>query len=476
MGETIGEKTAVAEVSPASQDDAHAKCSFLASFSREEEQRIMSKVNRRFCLLIGVMYLIKSMDMSNAASVKVLQVGQPSNILNELNMTADQFNWVQSIYYISYIIFEVPSNLLLKKMTPKLWQTRIFLTWGAVLACHAAVRNRQGLIGVRFILAMLETGFFPGILTQLNSWYRTDEVAKPIAWLLSIHQGSSIVGSLLCYAISYMNGMRGMSAWRWVFLLEGLLTVLFSGIIYLVLPDYPKSPSSNKWLTRREQEFIEARLSSDAPKTNDSAFDRDEIFATLKSPTQWSFTLSQLLVNIASYALMWYLPTITTSLGFTSLPSNQLLNIPPAAIGAIGIIIAAWINNAGMIVGFILFFTVSSPGALYAACMIGSFFTSTYYILFLAWRSATMKGSTGTAFAWGLQNCLGQVGGVIGPQLFQSKWAYNRYKNSFAIAVASVIAAIFANLWSWWLTNNSEKNILQEARARRGEKRADNEV
>lgn len=100
-------------------------------------------------------------------------------------------------------------------MTPRLWQTRIFFTWGIVLACQAAVQNRQGLLALRFLLAVLETGSYPGILTQLNSWYPSDEMATPVMWLLGISQCSSIVGSLLCYGISYMDGIRGLSAWRW---------------------------------------------------------------------------------------------------------------------------------------------------------------------------------------------------------------------------------------------------------------------
>lgn len=115
----------------------------------------------------------------------------------------------------------------------------------------------------------------------------------------------------------------------------------------------------------------------------------------------------------------------------------------------------------GMIIAFILFFAVSATPGLYVACMLGTFFVNIYYIPFISWRSATMRGATGTAFAWGLQNSIGQLGGVIGPQLFQSKWAYNRYKNSFAIALAGVVAAIGTNLACWWWTNKQEKEELE---------------
>ncbi|CAG7976259.1 unnamed protein product [Penicillium salamii] len=328
-------------------------------------------------------------------------------------MSANQYNWVSSIYTIAYIIFETPSNLLLKRFTPRLWQTRIFLSWGIVLACQAAVKNQQGLLALRFLLAILETGSYPGILTQLNSWYPSDEMDKPAAWLLGISQCSSIFGSLLCYGISYMDGVRGLSAWRWVFIIEGIITILFSGIIFLALPDYPKSPRSNKWLSPREQNFIEARLGDRAPKTEDAPFSMQEVLEAIRSPIQWLFTFSQMLINLGMYALTWYLPTLTTSFGYTKLPANQLLNIPPAATGIIGVGMGALIlpqavasrpaqlmyvspigmvrccslhriYNAGIILSFILFFTVSATAGLYVACMLGTFFINIYYIPFIS--------------------------------------------------------------------------------------------
>ncbi|KAJ5915143.1 hypothetical protein N7454_011255 [Penicillium verhagenii] len=459
MSEVDIYKTPVVKATPTDREE------FLASFSPEEEKRVRQKVDKRFFVLIGLMYMVKLVDSNNVSSIKVLQEGQPSNILNELNMSANQYNWVSSVFTIAYIIFEAPSNLLLKKMTPRLWQTRIFLSWGIVLGCQAAVQNRQGLLALRFLLAILETGSYPGILTQLNSWYPSHEMARPVAWLLGISQCSSIVSSLLCYGISYMDGVQGLSAWRWVFIIEGIITVLFSGVVYLVLPDYPKSPRSNKWLSQREQDYLEARLGDLAPKAADPAFSTQEVIATLKSPIQWSFTFSQMLINLGMYALQWYLPTLTTSFGFTSLPKNQLLNIPPAA--AVSRPIQLMVYNTGIIVSFILFFTVSAPAGLYVACMLGTFFVTIYYIPFISWRSATMTGATGTAFAWGLQNSIGQIGGVIGPQLFQSKWAYNRYKNSFGIALAGVIAAIGANIACWWLTKDQEKETLEVAQTKR---------
>ncbi|KAK8218782.1 MFS transporter [Phyllosticta capitalensis] len=456
------------------------KKSFLASFSASEDKQIMRKVDRRFLVIIGMIYLIKNVDYLNAANVKVLQVGQSRNVLNELHMNADQYNWVQSLYFIGNILFEVPCNLLLKKVSPRNWQTRIILSWGTVLACHAAVRNKEGYYAARFFLGMMEAGMFPGLVVQLCSWYRSDEMGKPIMWLFGIQNTSGIVSSLLAYGISYMNGIGGLSAWRWVYLLEGLATIVFALAVFLILPDYPKSPRSNQWLTPREQEYLEARLSVNAPKTADPAFRKEEMFAALKDQRTYAFMLAQFLTNFAGYGLQWMLPTVTTDLGFASLPRNQLLNIPPAAGSVLGIIFAGWflkrayvprpafliLLGTGMLVFFILLAALKNSVAIYVAVTLGTSFYGTWFIPFWAWRSASLKGATGAAFGLAFQNCIGQVGGVVAPQLFQSKFAYNGYKTPFAVCAGATAGAWLASLWAWWLTRHLEWDVMRIRRLR----------
>ncbi|TVY15200.1 MFS transporter prlL [Lachnellula arida] len=461
-------------------DVAVDRIAFLSSFSPEEDKAIRRKVDWRFLWLIGMMYIIKNIDYTNAASVKVLQVGKPSNILKQLKMSADDYNWVQSIYFISYIVFEVPSNLLLKKMSPRNWQFRIILSWGIVLACHAAVKNKKGLYTARFFLGMMEAGMFPGIAAQLCSWYRSDEMGKPIMWMFGFQNCSGIVGSLLAYGISYMDGLCGMSAWQWVYLLEGIGTILFAIVVFFVLPDYPKSPRSNKWLTPREQEYLELRLSENAPKTEDAAFNTAEILESLRNPRTYAFMLSQILINLGGYGLSWQLPTVTTSLGFAGLPRNQLLNIPPAAASVLAIIFAGWFQKrayttrpafimficAGALVFFIVLACTRDKYAVYIACVFGTMFYSVYFIPFWAWRSSTLAGTTGTAFTLAFQSCVGQVGGVIGPQLFRSKYAHNGYKVPFAICAAAIGVGWLASAWTWWLTRNVEWDVRRIRRLR----------
>ncbi|KAF1851996.1 high-affinity nicotinic acid transporter [Cucurbitaria berberidis CBS 394.84] len=460
------------------RDDPEAKAAFLSTFTAEEEKRIMEKVHKIFFLLTGLMFLIKQIDQNNATNVRVLQVGKPSNIMKELKMTSNEYNWVGSIYGIAYIIFEAPSNLLLKRFSPHNWQARIFLSWGIITACHAAAKKKQDLLAMRFLLGMFEAGMFPGLLAQFQAWYRPDEMGRVVAYFFCWSAVSGMVSALLAYGISYMDGLAGLSAWRWIYILEGIATILFSGVVWYFLPDFPKSPRSNRWFTEREQEFIETRLPESAPMTSDPNFSSKEIKTVLSEWLIWSFMLSQTLVNLGGYALTWYLPTVITRLGFVGLPRNQLLLLPPFFAAACGLLFSAWFMErawivrpayimfilSGMVICFVLFFTINDRVGIYIACVLGNLFYQSYFSPFWAWRSATLVGSTGTAFTLGLQSGIAQLGGVVGPQLFQSKWAYNGYKKSFAIAASFTIAGWVANLGTWWLTRNTEYDVMRVRR------------
>lgn len=264
------------------------------------------------------------------------------------------------------------------------------------------------------------------------------------------------------------------------------MTILWGIVVFFVLPDYPKSPRSNKWLTPREQEYLELRLTDNAPRTSDPTFSKREVIACLKDPRTYTFMVSQFMTNFAGYGLSWQLPTITTDLGFAGLPRNQLLNIPPAACSVLGIIAAGWLLKRAYIprpafvlllgtltlVFFTLLDTLSSNVAIYIACVLGTTFYSVWFIPFWSWRSATLTGATGAAFGLAFQNCFGQVGGVIAPQLFLTKYAYNGYKVPFAVCAAMAGGAWLFTAWGWYLTRRLEQDVKNVRRLRLSAERA----
>ncbi|KAK7721258.1 hypothetical protein SLS64_001554 [Diaporthe eres] len=415
------------------QDDERYRHDFLSGFTADDDRRIMRKVDLRFLPLVGFMYLVKQVDYTNAASIKVLQVGQSSNVLTELGMTADQYNWIQTVYFISYVIFEVPSNLVLKKVTPRKWQTRIFLSWGIVVACHAAVQNKEGFYALRFLLGMMEAGFFPGLAAQMcdlapeRRVRPANNVDVCIPELLRYHRVAAHVWYIVygwsagvkrvemvrtpsVFCLGAMNLMNHR-----VFLLEGLATILFS-----------------------EQEYLKLRLPKNAPRTHDPVFSKDEILASIKDPKIIAAVTVLGIIGAASFL-------------------RRAVIVRPLFIQLL---------TAGTLAFFIVLCLPVSRSATYAACVLGTAFYFTYFVPFWAWRSATLTGSTGTAFTLALQTSVAQVGGVIAPQVLPSKWAADGYKKSFIVCSACVAAAAASNAWLWYLTRASEKEVQRVRRLR----------
>ncbi|KAH8805889.1 pantothenate transporter [Xylogone sp. PMI_703] len=429
--------------------------------STDEEKKLLRRVDWHLIPLLSIMYMIKSVDFTNVSNALIMDRGTPHNILNELRMTANQYNLVITMYYIPYILAEAPSNLLLKRVRPSVWQARIMTSWGIVLCCHAAVTNRHGLYAVRFFLGLFEAGLWPGMLLQLCYWYRPDEIAPRVVWVTILGNFSSVISGVLAFAF---NGVHagGLSGWKWLVLTEGIFTVLLGIFTYFFLPDFPATAS---WLSEREKAFIQARLPSNSPRAAEAHFNLNELVTTLKDKRVWLFLLCWAFYTIGTTGLSFYQPTVIANLGFTSIAQTQLLNIPAAVFSVILTLVFGVFANTGRIpqplipLGFmivieacyVVLYTFPNTGGVYAATILAGGLSTAWYTMMWPWRVQTTEGATGSAFAIAFANSYGQIGGAVGPQLFNSRYA-PRYTTSFGIAMGFIGMAIVMNVITWSFT------------------------
>ncbi|CAG9992996.1 unnamed protein product, partial [Clonostachys byssicola] len=424
----------IAVTAPDSTDDEKRKAEyrreFLSSFTPEEERKIMRKVDFHIVLLVGLIYSIKQIDTNNVALVKVMAIGKPTNILNELGITADQYAWVQTAYYVR----SIPPPILLSNLTHCLLDT---------------LRNSRD----------------PYYIAVQNN---ESQLARPMIWVHSIDHFSNIVGQLLAYGMSYLDGNQGLSSWQW-------RTVVFGMFVYLYHPDYPRSPRTSKWLTPREQEFVELRLTANAPRLSDKAFSLQETLAALRDPRLWSFTLMMLCMSTRSYEIAGFLPNIVANLGFVTVPRNLLLLLPGSFLSMIIIISIHFIYKRALVprplccltivtcelLSFIIFLATKKKAAVYAACVLGTMFSHAWGTSW-PWRSSSLKGAIGTA-----------LGGVIGPQIFRSQWAESGYKESYGICVGALGGGFIFGLLCWYLTFDLEKQVRRVKKERNKAARED---
>ncbi|WVQ85841.1 hypothetical protein IAT38_008009 [Cryptococcus sp. DSM 104549] len=479
-----------------SQDDIDKKeayevedenAAIKAKFTPEHEKKLLRQVDLRLLPLLIMAYLLKNLDVNSISYVKVIASGKPTNILNELHISTDYYAWTSTIYTIPFILAEIPSNLFFKKQTPRLHVLRIVVLWSIAAGCHAAAQNGAGLLTARFFLGLFEAGLYPGILLHTTFWYRPDELAVRMAILGLLGQFSGILSALIAYGIENIDGHGNLSAWRWMFLIEGIAGIVLAVPIYFFLPDFPDTA---KWLSPDERLFLVARLPPNAARSSDKTFDRKAIAQVLKDPLLYGFTAIQMFSNLGAYGLSFWLPSIIASFGFTTTQSSQLLNIPPAALGIITTILFAWLSDRtyniprpiyGITTKFIVLgafiglVTVTNKPALYALIIIATVGSSGINAIMMPWRAQSLRGTTNAAFAFAFQNGIAQIGGIIGPQIYRAKYA-PRYTIPYIVCIIFLAASIAAVAVTWYLSSDIEKDTRRVAKLRRQEAKLKNAI
>jgi MFS family permease len=194
-------------------------------------------------------------------------------------MTPDQYNWCLTVFFFTYAAFEVPSNLLLKKLRPSRWLPLIMVAWGVVMTLMGIVQGYSGLLAARIFLGVAEAGLFPGVAVSirqlfrptmclllanprqlqyyLTMWYCRHEIQFRQALFFSAASIAGAFSGLLAFGISKMDGVGGYEGWRWIFILEGIVTVLVAVLAFFVLHDFPETAT---FLTEEERAFVVFRL------------------------------------------------------------------------------------------------------------------------------------------------------------------------------------------------------------------------
>lgn len=222
-----------------------------------EADRVAGRVRRYLLPLLFCMYLVSYLDRVNVGFAAL-----PMNA--ELGLSARQYGLLSGIFFWGYFLFEVPSNLILHRVGARAWIARILITWGTVAAATGFVQSATQLYLARFVLGLAEAGFFPGVLYYLTLWFRRREQAEAIGWLLTALPAASILGGPLSGWILDSVHWLGVSAWRWLLVLEALPAILLGFLTLRCLPD---EPSAARFLTASEQAVLQAALADERTRS-----------------------------------------------------------------------------------------------------------------------------------------------------------------------------------------------------------------
>ena len=223
--------------------------------SKSLEKATLLKISWRIIPFICVLYIFNILDRSNLGFARQAMEG-------DIGLTKAAFDIAYGLFYIGYLIFEIPSNLLLTKIGARIWISRIMITWGLVSILTMFVQDVFQLNAVRILLGVAEAGFFPGIILYLTFWFPARERAKVVALFMVAIAFAGVLGNPLSGLIlQYLNKVAGLSGWQWLFLLEGLPSVLLG---LFVLKFLPNGPTDAPWLDAKEKAWLKNTLEEEA--------------------------------------------------------------------------------------------------------------------------------------------------------------------------------------------------------------------
>jgi ACS family tartrate transporter-like MFS transporter len=280
--------------------------------------RTIQKVRTRILPYLLLLYIISFLDRIN--------IGFAALTMNqELGITSQQFGMLVGMFFISYSLFEIPSNLILHKVGARIWIARILVMWGVAASLGGFVHTVHQLYIARFLLGVAEAGYYPGMLLYLTYWFPRREQAQAIALFMTGIPISSVLGAPISGLILDHVHWLGLSSWRWLLILEGIPAVMFGVLTYFVLPN---RPAEAKFLTDTEKNWITSQLTSE--EDHKSATHQLSAARALVHGRVWHLAGAAVFHGAVSNAVFFWMPQVvkTIALGYSNTVIGLLVMVP----------------------------------------------------------------------------------------------------------------------------------------------------
>ena len=387
--------------------------------STEYERATYRKVTWRLMPFLFVCYVFAYMDRVNVGFAK-LQMQQ------DLSMSDAVYGIGAGIFFLGYFIFEIPANMMMQRLGARLWLGPIMILWGLVAACTMFVRSATSFYVLRFVLGIVESGFFPGVILYLTYWYTRQHRAKMVAAFMTANPLSGVLAGPISGAIlAFASGARGFRAWQWLFLLEGIPSILAGVAAMLYLDD---NPSKAKWLASEERDLLLDRLHQEEDAKRSEGESRHRLIDAFKSGRIWLLCVVYFGFVMGNYGLWFWLPQMIKDT-LTRDPWNiGLVSAIPWAAAAIVMIGFAhhsdltgerrWHLALAGAVAFVAFSASGFPGIPGVLGLAGLTFAAVAIMCaqstFWALPTAILSGSAAAGgIAW--INSVGNLAGYVSP-------------------------------------------------------------
>jgi MFS family permease len=401
------------------------------------EHRLFQKIAWRLLPVLTLAYVFNYLDRNN--------IGFAALTMNrELGLTAAEFGRGAGILFLGYCFLEVPSNMILYRVGPRVWLARIMIGWGVISSATIFVKGAWSFYLLRFLLGAAEAGYFPGVAFYLGHWFPAEYRTRAIAWLMVAIPISSVVGGALSGALLQMDGIWGLAGWKWLFVLEGLPVAVLGVITLFTLTE---TPEDARWLTEDERALVRARVAGES-RHNEVR----RLAPALRDPRTLMLGAVQFGFLCGSYGVGIWLPQIIKAGHLSDLQVGFITSGVYALASLTMILWANHVDRGGnKVVNLALSCALGGAG-LVGAILIDQFWLSLACLtLSLAGINAArgifftipMRFLTGLALAGGLAfiNSIGTAGGFVGPIVMGN---FVDRTGSFTTGLAALAGCLFA--------------------------------
>lgn len=209
-----------------------------------------------------------------------------------------------TLFFVGYIQFEVPCNIILKRTSPRFWLPVLTIIWGVVTTLQGVIHNLAGFFTIRFFLGIAEGGLFPGVIFYLGFFYLRKERQLRVSFFFSAAALAGAFGGVLAWAIAHMKGVAGLDGWKWIFILEGIITILCGVAACWFISDYPETST---FLSENEKAAVAKRLALDNDATPHEGFTWSNVVSALKDPKVWLYCAAYHTMSLPLYTLSLFL-------------------------------------------------------------------------------------------------------------------------------------------------------------------------
>ncbi|KAI0486987.1 major facilitator superfamily domain-containing protein [Xylaria cf. heliscus] len=456
-------KSSDSDPKPAQAAEGDVAYGEIANFG-VDERKLIRKLDWHLIPLIMLLYTFSFLDRVNIGNARLY------GLEKDLGLTGNQFQIAVSILFVTYIVFEIPSNLVLKPIGPQRWLAFIVLVWGVIALATGFVKNFGSLVALRVLLGAFEAGLFPGLNVYLTFFYTKRELALRVGYLFVSAAVAGALGGLLAYGIGHLDGVRGMSGWRWIMIIEGIPTIILGFVVLFYLPN---DPEHAHFLTPEEKKLTIARHRRQYGVTESAQeFSKKDMMKAFKDWKVWVFCVGQYGADTMLYGYSTFLPTIIKGLGSWSTAEIQLLTIPCYALGAFSYMTIAFISDrkqirgvfcvvfgAVSVIGYGLLISATSAGVHYFACFLIA--TGLYVLvgLPLAWLPNNSPRYGKKTTANGMQLTIGNSSGIMASFIYPSTDAPRYIKgNAVSLSLVGLAALAHGLLWFWYARENKRRD------------------